>query len=56
MSGYDHELTLGLTLFKFVYKPGVSCLIQTASRVRAVYGVGISLAGVIERYNLDRDV
>ena len=54
MSGYDHELTLSLTLVKFIYKPVVSCLVQTASRVGAVRGVGILLARVVEHYDLER--
>ena len=56
MSGYDHELALSLTLVKFIYKPVVSCLVQTSSCVRAVRGVRILLARVVEHYDLERHV
>ena len=56
MGGYDHELALSLALVEFIDKPVVSFLVQAAPGVRAVRGVGILLARVVEHDDLERHV
>ena len=56
VGGDDHELTLRLTLIKFIDKPVISCLVKAGPRIGAVIGIGIRLARVVEDDDLEGHV